>query len=91
MKKLELAYDFPDLWNKINVSTVKISFTYEKILDDMKLNGTLTKAKIMHKLFFFKDIINEALLKTTNEVSPLVKSEITTLIYCVHIGSISVE
>ena len=54
MKKLELAYDFPDLWNKINVSTVKISFTYEKILDDMKLNGTLTKAKIMHNFFFLK-------------------------------------
>ena len=37
------------------------------------------------------DIINDVLQKTTNEVSPLVKSGITTLTYCVHIGSIFVE
>ena len=42
----------------------------------------LTKAKI---------IINDALLKTINEVLPLVKSRIATLTYYVNFGPIFVE
>lgn len=51
--KLNLASPFPDLWNKMNVSEAKITFTYETIIqmfchfgetlqcqDDMILNGS---------------------------------------------------
>ena len=56
--KLNLASVFPDLWNKMNVSTAKFPFTYETMTeflchfgehvqcrDDMKLNGTFDESK----------------------------------------------
>ena len=58
LTKLNLASAFPNLWNKINVSAAKISFTYEKITeifchfgkqlqcqDYMKLNGSFDESK----------------------------------------------
>ena len=60
--------------------------------DDMKLIESFDESKVNTHINFKRlDIINNALQKTTNEVSPLVKSGITTLTYCVHIGSIFVE
>ena len=58
----------------------------------MKLNGTFDESKDNTQINIKRlGIINNALLKTKNEVSPLVKSRISTLTYCVHIGSIFIE
>ena len=58
----------------------------------MKLNGTLDESKDNTQINLKRfGIINDALLKTINEVLPLVKSIIATLTYYVHIRPIFVE
>ena len=105
LTKLTIGFTIPDLLNKMNVSAAKVPFTYETVIemfchfgehlkcqDDMKLKGAFDENK-GNTLINFKrlDIIDDALEKTTDEVSPLVKSGIVTLTYCVHIGSIFIE
>ena len=75
---------------QMNVSAAKIPFTYEIITEnfcyfgeqlqcqnDMKLNGSFDESKDNTHINFKRlDIINDALQKTTNVVSPLVKVEL---------------
>ena len=57
----------------------------------MKLNGTLDESKDNTQINLKRfGIINDALLKTINEVLPLVKSIIATLTCYVHIRPIFV-
>ena len=84
LTKLTLASAFPDLWNKMNISAAKVPFTYEtvtemfyhfgehlKCQDDMKLKGTFDESKD-NTLINLKmlNIINDALIKTIDEISP---------------------
>ena len=89
----------------MNVSAAKIPFTYETLThmlcpfgeflqcqDDMKLNETFDESKDNTQINLKRlGIIKDTLLKTTNEVFLLVKSGISTLNYCVHIGSTFIQ